>query len=455
VNRRLSCWMSLAIATLTLISSTSLGQSSTLTLTSVPSVDQLRQKALDHENARRWNEAVQSWMQILTQDRNQPEARKHLTQCVRQTLRANRQRDVEFQSRLLAMSQADILALYGEVLSKLQAHYPESEKVTSSRLFQQGLEEFRTSLADRAFREAHFKKTEESGLQQFRTSLQKSFGDREIVSHRQAVETVAEIASLAKRKLNGASINAIVSEFICGACHSLDEYSQYLSAKQLLAEDSTPTSIEVRLEENNIAYLKITHFQLTTPQEIESALKGMMGIAKALIIDLRGNSGGVFLSAVKTVEQFLPGGVIVTAQGQHQDFNKVYSSSSGTAASDLPILVLIDGETASAAEVLAAALHDNRRAKLIGTGTFGKGTVQNIIKLTTAEEIDPKTGKTQPRAGVRITVARLLSPNGNPLTGIGVIPDFFEANAERQYDLALEQARELARSYVPGMGFMR
>ena len=69
------------------------------------------------------------------------------------------------------------------------------------------------------------------------------------------------------------------------------------------------------------------------------------------------------------------------------------------------------------------ALRDNRRAKLIGTATFGKGTVQKVISFTTAEEIDPDTGKPRPRAAVRITLARLIAPSGNPITGVGVTPD--------------------------------
>ena len=138
------------------------------------------------------------------------------------------------------------------------------------------------------------------------------------------------------------------------------------------------------------------------------------------MLDLRGNAGGLFTAAVKTAERFLPGGIIVTAQGQTDDANKVYTSTTGNSASDLPMIVLVDHETASAAEVLAVALRDNRRAKLIGTATFGKGTVQKVISFTTAEEIDPASGKARPRAAVRITLARLIAPGGNPITGVGV-----------------------------------
>ena len=117
------------------------------------------------------------------------------------------------------------------------------------------------------------------------------------------------------------------------------------------------------------------------------------------------------------------------------------------------MIVLVDHETASAAEVLAVALRDNRRAKLIGTATFGKGTVQKVISFTTAEEIDPASGKARPRAAVRITLARLIAPGGNPITGVGVTPDQLEVDPTRQFDSAMEQAAEMARRYM-GMNMM-
>ena len=105
--------------------------------------------------------------------------------------------------------------------------------------------------------------------------------------------------------------------------------------------------------------------------------------------------------------------------------------------------------------MLAVALRDNRRAKLIGTATFGKGSVQKVIAFTTAEEINPATGKPRPRAAVRITLARLIAPSGNPIAGVGVTPDQLILNRDRQIEAALEQARELARHYMmmtmPGM----
>ncbi len=110
----------------------------------------------------------------------------------------------------------------------------------------------------------------------------------------------------------------------------------------------------------------------------------------AASLDLRGNHGGSFLAAIETARRLLPSGVIVSTQGQLSDVaNQVFSSASGTSAHDIPLVVLVDAETASAAEVLAAALKDNDRAKIIGMPSFGKGSVQYPLPLVTFEDIDP------------------------------------------------------------------
>ena len=258
---------------------------------------------------------------------------------------------------------------------------------------------------------------------------------------------VAAIGSESRNVLKLRTINPVVCEFICGACNSLDEHSAFVSGFTPKTEPPT-RSVQVRPIEDGVLYLRITNFHAGTPEEVADAVKpfGMARQAGAIVLDLRGNSGGSFTAAVKTAELFLPGGIIVTAQGPHEEVNKVYTSFSGANASHLPMVVLVDGDTASAAEVLAVALRDNGRAKLIGTATFGKGSVQNVVAFTTAEEIDPDSGKPRPRAAVRITLARLLGPTGAPISG-GVTPDQMIADRDRQEELAMEQARSLARSH--------
>ena len=441
----------IGLLVLALVPSFVAGQTTDIAPT-VVTVDQLLETARDLRKKNRPDEAIQICFKALAIDRSSTEALDELRKSVRFALQAQRHRDASFHARILAMSPADVLALYGEVVAKIQSHYVDVEKVTAGRLFRQGLDEFLYALTDANFSERHLRDVDESAVSRFRANLQKAHTGREVLTARQAVEVVAEICAASKRVLGLRAINPVVCEFICGACNSLDEYSAYLSAGQYLAESSASPqmSVNVRMEDGNVAYVQITHFQPTTPEEVENALKNLieMGMVRAIVLDLRGNTGGLLPAAIKTAEKFLPGGIIVTAQGQHDEANKVYTSTAGNAAFDLPMIVLVDSETASAAEVLAVALRDNRRAKLIGAATFGKGSVQKVVAFTTAEEIDEETGKVKPRAAVRITLARLIAPSGSPITGVGVTPDQLVPNRDRQTETALEQARELARRYM-------
>lgn len=182
---------------------------------------------------------------------------------------------------------------------------------------------------------------------------------------------------------------------------------------------------------DGVGYLRVAEFQPTTPREIVEALaclkeQGM----RSLVLDVRGNPGGSFLAGVETARRFLPAGAaIVTTHGQHpQVAGQTFSSASGMAALDLPLVLLIDADTASAAEVLAAALRDNQRAFLVGTATFGKGTLQFPLKLSGP-------------GSVRVTIARLVAPSG-PLSA-GVVPHLPEADPHRQLELAADRAAEL------------
>jgi hypothetical protein len=442
------------ILALSLAPSPAAGQT-TETDPAAPTADDLARVARGHEKDRRWDDALQAWFRVLSVDRAHPEAREAIPRTVRNALQAHRYRDPSFQARVLALSPADVLALYAEVLTKVQAHYVDADKVSTTRLFRQGLEEYLAALGDRNFL-AHHVKANAEVVAKFRANLRKAWAGREVATPREALAVVAQIAAESRRLLDLRTTNPVVCEFICGACNCLDEYSAYLSASQYMAESagSPLPSVHYRPEDGGVAYLRISHFQPSTPQEVEDVLKtlAMMGAARALVLDLRGNTGGYFPAAVKTAEKFLPAGIIVTAVGQHDEANKVFTAAAGAAASDLPMVVLVDADTASAAEVLAVALRDNQRAKLIGTPTFGKGTMQQVVAFATAEEIDPATGQRRPRAAVRITSARLLGPTGTPITGVGVTPDQQVPDRGRQYDAALELAREMARRYVPGMG---
>ena len=178
-----------------------------------------------------------------------------------------------------------------------------------------------------------------------------------------------------------------------------------------------PSVIHVQMISHRpeVGYFRLVSFKKTTLQEVDDALLHLqMEGMRVLIVDLRGNWGGVFAVAVQVAERFLPEGkLIVTTRSHVPDENQRYRATN-PAALDIPLVVLVDGETASAAEVLAGALQDNGRATLVGQQTFGKGSVQRVLPLDAS------------RAGIRITFAEFLSPLGRSYHIQGIKPDHEE-----------------------------
>jgi carboxyl-terminal processing protease len=160
-----------------------------------------------------------------------------------------------------------------------------------------------------------------------------------------------------------------------------------------------------------IGYLRLVCFQKTTSSDLEVALwklqrEGM----KSLIIDLRGNPGGLLITSVEVADKFIQRGVIVSTRGRSVQEDFTYSAhSAGTWR--VPLVLLIDRETASAAEIFAGAIREHRRGTVVGVRSFGKGSVQGIFPLDLSG------------AGVRLTTAKFFSPSGRPYCRIGVEPD--------------------------------
>lgn len=203
-------------------------------------------------------------------------------------------------------------------------------------------------------------------------------------------------------------------------------------------DDGTPMGMPT-------GYLKIHSFEESTLQELKEALASMSSSSepiKGLILDLRGNPGGVFKSAVSIAELFVTTGVIVTGQSSFKEYNKPFKAEAGGPI-QLPLVVLIDSETASAAEVLAGALQAGRPStKLLGQTTFGKGSIQCIIPV--------EKGSLERFLGIRLTVAKLFSPTNQPITGRGVTPDILSEHKEEF--LVLEARKvllELIRTSMP------
>jgi len=158
--------------------------------------------------------------------------------------------------------------------------------------------------------------------------------------------------------------------------------------------------------------LRITGFNKGTSDQFSAALVTGLGQTPApsgLVIDLRGNRGGVLRQAVLIADTLLPSGMIAEAAGRDPDADQKFTAEGSDITAGLPIVVLVDGQTASAAEILAASLADNRRAVVVGSATLGKGLVQAVTILPDGGELF-------------ITWSRVLAPRGWPLQTLGVIP---------------------------------
>ncbi len=239
--------------------------------------------------------------------------------------------------------------------------------------------------------------------------------------------------------------------------HQLDIRGNLDEAKlQVRIPIAIPSVFGARMiPDKPVGYARIGSFQNTTPRELDDAINALKAIgARAIILDLRGNHGGSFLAAVETARRLLPAGLIVTTQGQVSEVaNQAFTSSTGMGAHDIPVVLLIDAETASASEVLAAALKDNNRATVVGMPSFGKGSVQYPLRLVTLDDIDPLTGKKINKSGtVRVTIAKLIAPTSGPISGIGINPHLLEADPTAQLELAGKTAEELIeQQMMPAM----
>lgn len=184
-----------------------------------------------------------------------------------------------------------------------------------------------------------------------------------------------------------------------------------LSVRRAHVEVPSLEGMRIIDADHGVAYIRIPAFQKTTARDLEAALwdlhaKGM----RSLVLDLRGNPGGLLTASVEVADKFIADGPIVSTRGRSEQENFNYRAHRpGTWR--VPLVVLIDGDSASASEIFAAAIKDSHRGTVIGTRSYGKGSVQGIFPLGYAG------------AGARITTAKFFSPMGHPIANVGVTPD--------------------------------
>lgn len=182
-------------------------------------------------------------------------------------------------------------------------------------------------------------------------------------------------------------------------------------------------SVKFELLEDGYGYVRITQFQERSAKDLDKALKKLgskEGKLQGLVLDLRNNPGGLLIQAIEISNRFLNKGVIVSTKGRREDQKSEFSADSFNTHPDYPIIVLVNGGSASASEIVAGALQDHKRAVILGTQTFGKGSVQTIMPLDDG-------------SALRLTTSKYYTPSGRSIQAKGIEPDIIVENGGRSY----------------------
>lgn len=164
--------------------------------------------------------------------------------------------------------------------------------------------------------------------------------------------------------------------------------------------------------QEGILWMRLAAFSSTSTEQVATALNAAFSTGtppRGVVLDLRGNRGGILTQAMGVADAFLPDGPVAQSVGRHPEAQRVWNAAGSDLAQGMPVVVLVDGRTASASEIVAAALADRGRAVVVGSATLGKGLIQIVIPLSNGAE-------------VLISWSRVLAPRGWPVQGLGVLP---------------------------------
>lgn len=208
----------------------------------------------------------------------------------------------------------------------------------------------------------------------------------------------------------------------------------------LTREKIRPKSVTWRVEDEDIAYLRVTTFNERTTELLEESIDAVSrelgGRPAGIVLDLRNNGGGLLDQAVSVSDKFLSGGEVVSTQGRRQGDIERYNARSGEEFRGVPMVVLINGGSASASEIVAGALQDRDRATVLGMTSFGKGSVQTVIPLGAD------------KGAIRLTTARYYTPAGRSIQTRGIEPDL-EVAQRRVTEEELQTARRWSEADMP------
>jgi carboxyl-terminal processing protease len=200
-------------------------------------------------------------------------------------------------------------------------------------------------------------------------------------------------------------------------------------------------SVRSRNLEEGYGYIRLAQFQERSDRDLQRALEKMLaekaGI-KGVVLDLRNNPGGLLTQAVRIADLFLDSGMIVYTEGRIESQKQKYFAQKEGSWLDFPMVVLVNGGSASASEIVAGALQDHKRAVVLGTKTFGKGSVQTILPLDDS-------------SALRLTTARYFTPKGRSIQAAGIVPDIIVESVSQAESKVEEKRRQgLREENLPG-----
>jgi carboxyl-terminal processing protease len=199
-------------------------------------------------------------------------------------------------------------------------------------------------------------------------------------------------------------------------------------------------SVRSRNLEPGYGYIRLAQFQERSDRDLQRALEKMAaekGGIRGLVLDLRNNPGGLLTQAVRISDLFLESGMIVYTEGRIEAQRQKYFAQKDGTWNDFPIVVLVNNGSASASEIVAGALQDHKRAVVLGTKTFGKGSVQTILPLDDS-------------SALRLTTARYFTPNGRSIQATGIVPDIVLDNIPEDSKGEAARRPSLREENLPG-----
>jgi len=321
------------------------------------------------------------------------------------------------------------LNLFGDVFERVRADYvekPDDAKLVESAIngMLSGLDPHSSYMDAKAFKEMRTNTDGEFGglgikVQMFENAIRVEGAIDDTPAQRAGIRAKDVITKLDGESVDGLSLEQAVDKMRgpvgTPITLTIQREGQEKPLEVKIVRDKIKLdSVKWELAGDDIGYIRVSQFNATT---FEGLSKGIDQIAdkagdklKGYVIDLRNNPGGLLDQAIAVSDAFLERGEIVSTRGRNPDESQRFNARPGDLAKGKPVIVLVNGGSASASEIVAGALQDQKRATILGTRSFGKGSVQTIIPLGTA-------------GAIRLTTARYYTPSGKSIQAKGILPD--------------------------------